>query len=186
MTIEIWSSPVSWVCPLRDILSCGGGEVGMVGAGRVGAFLLRAGCPLDVGCEVCCAGFSFWGSPHRDRAVCQGLAGCAESAGGVGLREPGEYELAVQGVGGRKRSRASWQDVRRRNREPAGAEVAGGLQRKPFLGWLATGVHLCPVRESLKHVALVFILAHEHIFLLIASLKEFSFSIFSGTELWII
>ena len=42
------------------------------------------------------------------------------------------------------------------------------------------------MRESLKHVALVFILAHEHIFLLIASLKEFSFSTFSGTELWII
>ena len=76
----------------------------MVGAGRVGAFLLRAGRPLDVGCEVCCAGFSFWGSPHRDCAVCQGLVGCAESAGGVGLREPGEYELAAQGVGGRKRS----------------------------------------------------------------------------------
>ena len=42
------------------------------------------------------------------------------------------------------------------------------------------------VREPLKYVHLVFILAHEHIFLLIASLKEFSFSTFSGTELWII
>ena len=28
MTIKIWSSPVSWVCPHRDILSCGGGRWG--------------------------------------------------------------------------------------------------------------------------------------------------------------
>ena len=60
------------------------------------------------------------------------------------VRDEAESAGASQGVGGRKRSRASWQDVRLRNCEPAGAEVVGDLQRTPFLGWLAAGVHFCP------------------------------------------
>ena len=58
MTIEIWSSPVSWVCPHRDILSCGGGEVGMALAVP---FSLLLPLPLQSGS----------GNPRREALVSQ-------------------------------------------------------------------------------------------------------------------
>ncbi|XP_042111008.1 rho guanine nucleotide exchange factor 7 isoform X5 [Ovis aries] len=112
VTVEIWSSPVSWVCPHRDLPSRGG-EVGWWEPGG----LLPSYCVRAV--------LWMWGVRAAGRvsvsaAACAGTVQCAESSG------------AAQGVGGRKRSRASWQDVRRRNREPAGATCRG---RRSWDGW---------------------------------------------------
>lgn len=70
-----------------------------VGAGQVGTFSLRAALLCMWGVRSAAAGFSFWGGPRRDRAVCQGLAGCAESAGG--LRELG-VRVSCAGGGGQE------------------------------------------------------------------------------------
>lgn len=58
-----------------------------MGAGWVGAFSLRVAVLCMLGVRSAAVGFSFWGGPRPDRAVCQGLAGRAESAGGCGSWE---------------------------------------------------------------------------------------------------
>ena len=123
--------------------------------------------PCAWGVRSAAAGFSFRGGPRPDSAVCQGLR---------------ELGVRVSWAGGRKGSRASWQDVRRRNREPGQRWRATCRESRSWDDWPPEFI-FAPVREPLKYVHIVFILSYESV----NCISERIFSpTFPGTELWVI